>query len=93
MAKELVIKNEEVVFEIDKNASQDVIGKIIQTDNGTAVDFRIYYYTKDDVNHNEPKHTGKGLWLDPDTALEVGIAMQEAAQKAIEMQLKSGERK
>lgn len=93
MAKELKINNEEVVFVIDKNSNQDVIGKIIETDSGLAVDFRIYYYTKDDPGHNEPKHTAKGLWLDPDTALEVGIAMQEAAQKAIEMEYKMGKRK
>lgn len=92
MAKELKINNEEVVFIIDKNSNQDVIGKIIETDNGLAVDFRIYYYTKDDPNHKDPKHTAKGLWLDPDTALEVGIAMQEAAQKAIKMEVKSGKR-
>lgn len=93
MVKELKINSEEVVFEIDKNATQDVIGKIIETDNSIAVDFRIYYYAKGDESHNEAKHTAKGLWLDPDTALEVGIAMQEAAQKAIEMEYKSGKRK
>lgn len=92
MAKELKIENEEVEFQMDKNSTQDVIGKIITTAEGIAVDFRIYYYTKDDPNHTEPKHTGKGLWLDPDLALEVGIAMQEAAQKAIELQLKTGKR-
>lgn len=94
MAKnELKINSEEVVFEIDKNSNQDIIGKIIETDNGIAVDFRIYYYAKDDPGHNEPKHTGKGLWLDPDTALEVGIAMQEAAENAIKLQIKQGKRK
>jgi len=90
--KELKIESEEVVFQMDKNGTQDVLGKIITTVAGISVDFRIYYYTKDDSGHTEPKHTGKGLWLDPDLALEVGIAMQEAAQKAIEMQLKSGKR-
>jgi hypothetical protein len=82
LAKELVIKSEEVVFEADKNATQDIIGKIIETDNGVAVDFRIYYYTKEDTGHTEPKHTGKGLWLDPDLAMEVGLAMVEAAKEA-----------
>ena len=90
MAKELKIESEEVVFTMDKNSSQDVIGKIITTNNGIAVDFRIYYYLNNDPNHTNPNHTGKGLWLDPDLALEVGIAMQEAAQKAIEQQLKTG---
>jgi hypothetical protein len=92
MAKELKIENEEVIFTMDKNSSQDIIGKIITTPDGVAVDFRIYYYTKDDPEHTEPKHTAKGLWLDPDLALEVGIAMQDAAQKAIEQQLKAGKR-
>lgn len=82
MAKELNIKNEEVVFEADKNATQDIIGKIIETDNGIAVDFRVYYYDKTDLGHNEPKHTSKGLWLDPVLALEVGLAMVEAATEA-----------
>lgn len=92
MARELEILDQEVVFTIDKNKTEDVIGKIITTKTGIAVDFRIHYYTKDDPGHSEPKHTGKGLWLDPDTALEVGIAMQEAAQKAIEKQFKEGKR-
>lgn len=83
MNKPIVINNEEVVFEIDKNATQDVIGKILETKDGVIVDFRIYYYKKDDSGRKEPQHTQKGLWLDPETALEVGIAMQEAAEQAI----------
>lgn len=85
---DLKITNEEVVFTIDKNANQDIIGKIFESNGSLVVDFRIHYYGKDDSGHADPKPTGKGLWLDPDTALEVGIAMQEAAQKAIEMNYK-----
>lgn len=83
--KPLEIKEEEVVFEIDKNGTQDIIGKIIETKDGIVVDFRIYYYSKADTGHKDPQHTQKGLWLDPETALEVGIAMQEAAEQAIQM--------
>jgi hypothetical protein len=91
MAKrELEIIGEEVVFEIDKSSTQDIIGKIIQTPNGIAVDFRIYYYTKTDTGRRNPQHTGKGLWMDPETALEVGIAMQEAAENAIAKQKGGG---
>jgi hypothetical protein len=84
MAKrELVITNDEVVFEIDKSSNEDIIGKIFEANGKTIVDFRVYYYDRNDEGHAEPKHTGKGLWLDPQTALEVGIAMQEAAEKAL----------
>lgn len=88
--KPLEISEEEVVFEIDKNGSQDIIGKIITTKSGIVVDFRIHYYTKDDKGKTNPQHTQKGLWLDPETALEVGIAMQEAAEEAINRMKKQG---
>lgn len=86
----LEILSEEVVFKIDKNSTQDIIGRIIENKHGFAVDFRIAYYTKSDPGQQDPQFTGKGLWLDPETAREVGIAMQEAAEQAIKKQMASG---
>lgn len=80
MAKELKIDNEEV-FETIEKGSNIIQIKILQSSGKDVIDARVYYYEKGDVNGTKPLPTGKGLWMDRETALLVGMALVDAVEK------------
>lgn len=83
MAKELVIDKEEIIEVVEKNSNGEIIIKLLETGGKKIVDARNYYFAKTDEDKTKPLPTGKGLWLDPETALLVGMAMIDAAEKAM----------
>lgn len=80
MAKELKIEQEEVFETIEKGSNVIQI-KSLKSSGKDIIDARVYYFEKSDVNGTNPKPTGKGLWMDPETALLVGMALVDAAEK------------
>lgn len=81
-SKELVIDKEETT-EIIEKGRDEIRVKILHVAGKIVVDTRAYYFDKDDENQAHPKPTSKGLWLDADTAMQVGMAMVAAAEKVL----------
>lgn len=83
MAQTKLVIDKEETTEIIEKGKDEIRVKILNVAGKDVIDTRVYYFEKDDENQAHPKPTSKGLWLDADTALQVGMAMIAAAEKVL----------